>query len=191
MSNSKYLDSESLDKINNSIEIVKKIRNDIYKNYKIDILDNDSISLASFYNIIKKVDSNYNCNFSRNGEDGHTIIDGVTVKIESKCSKVAKKKNGSYGKTNFAFHAKGLIKHQAYIFSVWSKDDLEPLRCYYVKDVKNVAKINERLQKLSDEWSKKPATKAGYDVIRIEEDMLLKMLQTSSNIIDKDKVCLL
>lgn len=191
MSKSKYFDPESLTEISNSIEIVKTIRNDMYKKYKVDILDNDSISLASFYTIIKKIDVNYNCNFSRNGEDGHTMINGKIVKIESKCSKVEKKKNGFYGKTNFAFHAKGLINHQAYIFNVWSKDELEPLRCYYVKDPKNVAKINDKLQQLSDEWSKKPLTKAGYDVIRIEEDMLIEMIKKSSNSIEKDKVYLL
>lgn len=168
---------EIIDAVNN----IKKIRNLIFEKYKIDVLDNDSISLASFVNLIKDVDSTYNCNFSRNGEDGRTLIDDRIVNIESKCSKVEKSKNNSYKKTSFAFHAKGLIKHEAYLFNVWDKNDLKPVRCYYVRNPKNVEKINKRLKQLSEEWSSKPLTKAGYDVIRIEEDMLIQMTNASSS----------
>lgn len=175
MSKSKYFDAETLNEIVDAVECIKTIRNQIYNKYKIDLLDNDSVSLASFFNLIRDVDHTYNCNFSRNGEDGYTLVDGQTVNVESKCSKVEKSKKNSYKKTSFAFHAKGLINHKAYLFNVWDKNDLTPVRCYYVKNPKNVAKINKKLKELSDQWSSKPLTKAGYDVIRIEEDMLIEM----------------
>lgn len=178
---SKYFDKDVLSEIVDSVEKIKEMRNTIFEKHGIDILDNDSISLSTFFGLIKDVDSDYNCNFSRNGEDGYTVINGNKIFVESKSSKVEKSKKGIYRTTSFAFHAKGLINHQAYLFNVWDKNDLKPVRCYYVRNPKNVAKINKRLKQLSEEWSSKPLTKAGYDVIRIEEDMLIKMVDTSSN----------
>lgn len=187
---SKYFTKTVLSEIIEATDKIKNIRNGIYLKYGVDILDNDSISLSTFFNIIRQIDPEYNCNFSRNGEDGYTIIDGNQIHIETKSTKVKKNKKGKHTTTTFAFHAKGLINHDAYIFNVWDKKTLDPVRCYYVKKKINVEKINSELKKLSEEWEKKPLTKGGYDVIRIDEKMLLNITKEFKQI-DNCKVYVL
>ena len=149
----------------------------------IDYLDNDNMSLGVFAPIIKKIDPNYEPNFARNGDDGFTIQDDKEIGVESKTSKVKKyKRKKGYPKATFAFHAKGLISYDRYAFCTWDKNTLQPLSIYYVKDSKNVTAINDELKILSDEWSRKPTTKAGYDVIRIKEIMLTDMIKTTKDI---------
>ena len=172
----KYLNDSSVLEIINSVEKIIEIRNVIYKNHEIDILETDTISLTKFFGIIRSIDPNYNCNYSRNGEDGKTLFDNKEIKIETKTSKINK------GKASFAFHAKGLINHDLYIFNVWHKENLTPLRTYYVRTPTNVKKLNDTLQNLSEEWQRKPATKAGYDVIRIHENLLESMIEKTETV---------
>lgn len=179
---SKYFSQTVLNEIVDAVEKIKSIRNDIYQKYKVDILDNDAVSLSSFVNIVQSIDPNYNCNFSRNGEDGYTLIDNKRVEIESKTTKVVKTRKKDYKKTTFAFHANGLIDHQTYLFNLWDKDTLLPVRCYYVKDPINVDKINKLLRNLSENWKKKPPTRGGYDVIHLSEDVLINMIKETHEV---------
>ena len=159
------------------------LRNKLMVESGIDALANDTISLGVFASIIKKIDPHYKPNFARNGHDGFTIQDDKEIGVESKTSKVEKyKKKKGYPKAKFAFHAKGLISYDRYAFCTWDKNTLQPLSIYYVKDSKNVTAINDELKILSDEWSRKPTTKAGYDVIRIKEIMLTDMIKTTKDI---------
>lgn len=190
MSKSKYLDTTGLNEIMQMSKVVKDIRNEMYKKYKIDLLDNDTISLSTFASIIQKFDQSYNCNFARNGEDGQTMLDNRSVKIETKTVKMKVSKKGKYGKSAFAFHAKGILDNEAYTFNIWDKDTLQPIRCYYVVDAENVKIINRILKKLSEEWHEKPTTKAGYDVIHLKEDVLISLAK-SATMIDNCKVYLL
>jgi hypothetical protein len=172
----KYLDSSSMLDLIESVKKIKQIRNEIYNKYEIDIIENDAISLVSFYEIIKNIDPNYICNFSRNGEDGRTILNDKEVHIENKCSKILK------GNSSFAFHARGKINHEIYLFNVWNKSTLLPMRCYYVRNPDNVLILNNKLKFLAEKWEKKPVTKNGYDVIRIEESLLKKMIETKLDV---------
>lgn len=178
---SKYFNEISMSEISQAVENVIDIRNKIYMKYDIDIIENDRISLTKFYGIIKSVDPTYKCNYGRQNEDGKIIIENIETNVESKTTKLLK------GKASFAFHAKGLINHDAYLFNVWCKKTLTPLRCYYVKNPKNINVINKELDRLSKEWKKKPSTRAGYDVIRIKEEMLEKLVESSA-IVNKCKV---
>lgn len=183
---SKYFDSENLNEIIQAVNQVIQIRNDLLLKHGVDILENDTASLSTFVNIIKEIDPNYNCNFSRNGEDAKTMLNGVVTKIENKTTKLQKTKKG-YKKASFAFHAEGLIEHDAYLFNIWDKYTLKPIKSYYVVDCENVKRINEKLVLLSNEWKNKPKTKAGYDVIYLHEDMLEKMI-VSTSVINECKV---
>lgn len=172
----KYFDKSIVTELAKSVKTVIQIRNEIFLKYNIDILDNDTISSLQFFDTIKTIDEKYNCNFSRNGEDGKTIIENKEIHVEIKTSKTLK------GKTSFAFHAKGLIDHKCYIFNVWEKNTLKPLRCYYVINPSKVNMINKKLLEMSKEWERKPTTKAGYDVIRINEIFLEEMIESKKNI---------
>ena len=177
-----YLDESNLKTVMEAHEQIRIIRNNTFIKTGVDVLENDTVSLLSFAPYLRKIDPNYNPNFARNGDDGNTIKGNAVKGVESKTTKVNPLKKGGYSKATFAFHAKGLINHEIYSFNTWDKNTLTPQSLYYAQNPKNVKVINKELENMSEEWSKKPATKAGYDVIRIKEDMLKEMVETTEDI---------
>ena len=84
----KYLEPQQVDELNEYRKKIVELRNEAYKKFKIDILDNDTMSALSIYEIVKQYDAEFNINFARNGEDAKS----GDVLIEAKASRLERKK---------------------------------------------------------------------------------------------------
>ena len=76
----KYLNPEVLKELDEYRKRIFADREAIYKKHKIDVLDTDTLSSLSVYEIVIQYDQDYNINFARNGEDAISN----NVKIEQK-----------------------------------------------------------------------------------------------------------
>lgn len=170
------------------------LRTNIYKKYKIDVLDTDALSALSIYEVVCQYDPNYNINFSRNGEDAKS----GDVHIEMKASRVGSAYTGK-GKLRknaecdavFLFHAMGDIKHPRYMFVARDKDDLSIKRIYDIATEINCEQVYQRLLNERNIWLERgrlDESKMKRDVITIPETFLLELFQTEPLMIDGTKI---
>ena len=108
----KYLEPQVLTQLDEYRRKIFELRQQAYQLTNIDVLDNDTLSALSIYEIVRQYDPNYNINFARNGEDAKSL----DVDIEMKASRIERKKrSGLYGLAGFQFHAMGNIEYNRYI----------------------------------------------------------------------------
>ena len=188
MANSVYLDKPTLLEL---IEYNKKliaIREEGFRKFNIDLMENDTSSALSAYEIIKQYDPNYNINFARNGEDGKSN----DVLIEQKASKINKLKGSGYSKATFQFHAQGDIEYNRYIFIARDKVTLEIIRIYDISNPVNVLLVQTHLLGKRAAWeakNKQLGRTQKHDGIDIREKVLIgNLVNTTSKIIDNCKV---
>ena len=188
MANSVYLDKPTLLEL---IEYNKKliaIREEGFRKFNIDLMENDTSSALSAYEIIKQYDPNYNINFARNGEDGKSN----DVLIEQKASKINKLKGSGYSKATFQFHAQGDIEYNRYIFIARDKVTLEIIRIYDISNPVNVLLVQTHLLGERAAWeakNKQLGRTQKHDGIGIREKVLIgNLVNTTSKIIDNCKV---
>jgi len=179
-----YLDKDSLAGLDEYRHKIFALRAEAYQKYKIDVLDNDTLSALSIYEIVSEYDSDYNINFARNGEDSKSN----NVLIEQKASRIAKKKkSGQYPTASFQFHAKGNIEYNRYIFATRDLATLELIRIYDISNEKNTKLIQQDLLNKRANWEAKNL-KLGYtqkyDVILLDEEFLQKLEASTKQIIN-------
>jgi hypothetical protein len=166
-----------------------ELREEAYKKFNIDILDNDTLSALSIYEIVKEYDLEYNINFARNGEDGKS----GKVLIEQKASRVKKKKKtvGVYDTASFQFHAMGDIEYNRYIFATRDKETLSLIRLYDISIKDNILKIQQHLLGERKKWEDKNK-QLGYtqkrDVIVLPENLLFDLINVKKQIINNVEV---
>ena len=183
-----YLDLSDLKELDEYRKKIFALREDAYKKFKIDILDNDTLSALSIYQVVSQYDSNYNINFSRNGEDGKS----GEVLIEQKASRIERqKRSGQYPNAGFQFHAMGNIEYSRYIFATRDKATLELVRIYDISLDKNTKIIQQHLLGERKKWedkNKQLGRTQKHDVIILPEDILLNLGDAKNQIINTCKV---
>lgn len=173
----KYLEKSALIELDEYRQKIFALRKEAYDKFKIDLLDNDTLSSLSIYGIVSQYDAGYNINFARNGEDA--LSNGV--KIEQKCSRVEKKKrSGVHSDAMFQFHAMGDLEYPRYILVARKKDDLGLLKIYDISEKKNVKMVQDYLLEERRKWLEKgrlDESKMKRDVIGIPEKVLIEKLK--------------
>jgi len=195
---SKYFESSALDEMNAARLRIFAEREAIYRKYKIDVLDTDALSSLSIYEIVHQYDSDYNINFSRNGEDAKSagiLIEQKASRVEGELTKTGKKRKGAGQDAVFLFHAMGDIVHPRYIFVARNKEDLKVLRIYDISKKSNCKIIQKHLLDERNKWlakSKDNESQMKRDIIAISEKFikenitLPKEFTISGSIIYKD-----
>jgi hypothetical protein len=171
-----YLDPKDLIELDQYRRKIFALRAEAYAKFKIDVLDNDTLSSLSIYEVVSKYDVDYNINFARNGEDAKS----GSVLIEQKASRILKKKKtGQYPYSGFQFHAMGNIEYDRYIFATRDKATLDIVRIYDISGDENTFQIQAHLlgerQKWEDKNEKLGKTQK-HDVIILPEELLVKHL---------------
>lgn len=175
-----YLSSQILHELNECRKDIFKIRHDIYRKYKIDLLDTDALSALSVYEIVSRYDSDFNINFSRNGEDarsGDVHVEMKAARVGNQYTKRGRLRKNAHRDAIFLFHAMGDIEHKRYMFVARDKDDLSIKRIYDIANAKNCKKIYEKLLNERSIWlekSKFDQSKMKHDVIVVNESFLLE-----------------
>jgi len=177
---SKYLEIKDLVELDQFRHKIFALRAEAYAKFKIDVLDNDTLSALSIYEVVSQYDKDYNINFSRNGEDGKS----GGVLIEQKASRVEKKKkSGIYASAAFQFHAMGDIEYDRYIFATRDKATLELIRIYDISVKENIQLVQAHLLGEREKWlerGRKDQSKMKHDVITMPEDILVKELKNAT-----------
>jgi hypothetical protein len=172
----KYLDKEVLKELDEYRKRIFIERESIYRKHKIDVLDTDTLSSLSVYEIVSQYDPDYNINFARNGEDAISN----EVKIEQKCSRVEKRKRlGTYPDALYQFHAMGDLIYPRYILVSRDKTTLAPVRLYDIGIEDNVKLVQDYLMNERKLWEDRCAVDKKYmkrDVIGIPETVLAQNL---------------
>lgn len=185
---SKYLQKKKIIELNEARKQICELRKKYFDELYIDILENDTVSNLSIYNIISVYDNDFNINFARNGEDASSS----EIDIELKTRKVKKLKvKSGYEATKWGFHAEGLLKHKRYIFVSRCKNTLIPCKIYDVSNPENINEIHEELLKSRTAWRQKPKTKNGFDMIHVKEILLKSMKPIDKKNIDECEVIIL
>jgi len=179
----KYLEKDLLAKLDEYRHKIFALREEAYRLTNIDVLDNDTLSALSIYEIVSQYDSNYNINFARNGEDAKSLVESVEQKIEQKASRVERKKrSGLYGLAGFQFHAMGDIEYYRYIFVTRDRDTLKLIKIYDISTEENCSQIHTHLLAEREAWlarGRADQKKMKHDVIILPE-VLLKELEGST-----------
>ena len=168
----RYLSEKDIQQLITIRNNILPLRSHAYQQFGIDILDNDTLSSLSIWEIVKQYDTDYNTNFARNGEDAvsNDII------IEQKCSSIKPTKAGVIGKTAFQFHAMGNLEYPRYILVVRSKDTLDPVRMYDISKPENTQIIATHLLAARERWLEKgrkdEVKNMKYDVITLPETLI-------------------
>lgn len=172
----KYLTPEVLKELDEYRKRIFADREAIYKKHKIDVLDTDTLSSLSVYEIVSQYDADYNINFARNGEDA--ISNGV--KIEQKCSRVERRKRlGTYPDALYQFHAMGDLIYPRYILVSRDKTTLALVKMYDISEPANVKIVQDYLMAERQAWEDRCAVDKKYmkrDVIGIPESELREKL---------------
>jgi|688.fasta_scaffold38458_10 hypothetical protein len=173
----KYFNNDELSDLNEARKRIFVERELIYKKYGIDLLDTDSMSSLSIYEIVKQYDSDYNINFSRNGEDA--ISNGVLVeqkatKIDNDFTKTGKIRKNAGTDAQFQFHANGDIIHSRYVLVARRKENLDIVRIYDVSSQHGCKVIQTHLEAERDKWRNKGMDQK-RDVILLPEKLLLSL----------------
>jgi hypothetical protein len=175
----KYLEKELLAKLDEYRHKIFALREEAYRLTGIDVLDNDTLSALSIYEIVSQYDADYNINFARNGEDAMS----KKVKIEMKATRIERKKrSGLYGMAGFQFHAMGDIEYYRYIFVTRDRDTLKLIKIYDISTAENCSQIQLHLLAEREAWlarGRADQKKMKHDVIILPE-ALLKGLEGST-----------
>lgn len=178
----KYLEPETLAQLDEYRRKIFALRQEAYQLTNIDVLDNDTLSALSIYEIVRQYDVNYNINFARNGEDAMSL----DVAIEMKASRIQRKKrSGLYGLAGFQFHAMGNIEYDRYILVTRDKATLSLIRIYDIEGAEHCVQIQAHLLAEREAWlarGRKDQAKMKHDVIQLPEALLRSFTATSSMI---------
>lgn len=177
----KYLAADTLKQLDEYRKRIFAEREEAYAKYGIDLLDTDTLSSLSIYQIVSQYDPAYNINFSRNGEDA---ISNDTL-IEQKCSKIKKPTL----QASFMFHAMGDIMHPRYVFVVRREDNLKLLRIYDIELPANVELVQQHLLGERNAWLEKgrlDESKMKRDVITVTEKILKEKINFAESITIND-----
>ena len=167
---SRYLEKNKIEDLISHREKIFAVHKEVYDNYGIDILANDTLSSLSIWEIVSQYDADYNTNFHRNGEDAKS----GQVLIENKCSTVTPSRTkGTVGKAGFQFHAQGHLVHDRYIFAVRRKDNLKIARIWDVISPTGIAAVQQCLEEGKQKWISKG--KPNHDAIVVPEKLLLTL----------------
>ena len=179
-----YLESQTLAQLDEYRRKIFALREEAYKLTNIDVLDNDTLSALSIYEIVRQYDPNYNINFARNGEDAKSLIGEVEQKIEMKASRIERKKrSGLYGLAGFQFHAMGNIEYSRYILVTRDKATLSLIRIYDISGAENCLQIQAHLLAEREAWlarGRKDQAKMKHDVIQLPEALLQRFTATKT-----------
>jgi hypothetical protein len=175
-----YIDPNTLKELNEYRRKIFELREEAYAKFDIDVLDNDTLSALSIYEVVSQYDTSYNINFARNGEDA--ISNGVL--IEQKCSRIEKKKrSGLYPNAGFQFHAMGNLEYPRYIFATRDKSNLGLIRIYDISNEENTLQVQSHLLTERKKWEDKNK-RLGYtqkhDVIILPEELLIGHLKNAT-----------
>ena len=77
----KYLEPQVLTQLDEYRRKIFELRQQAYQLTNIDVLDNDTLSALSIYEIVRQYDPDYNINFARNGEDAMSVLNDLIVYI--------------------------------------------------------------------------------------------------------------
>jgi hypothetical protein len=179
----KYIAKEKINKLKETRDEIFVKRNRVFEEDGIDLLDNDTLSSLSVYEIVSEYDPDFNVNFARNGEDG--ISNDIIS--EHKCSNINPSKKGVIGSAKFQFHAMGKIDYPRYILFVRNKKTLELVRMYDISSADSVKAIVDCLQAQSDVWlaeGKKDHKKMKRDVIYLSEEFIKTLTFKESKVIN-------
>jgi hypothetical protein len=178
----KYLKPEVLAQLDEYRRQIFDLRQEAYALTGIDVLDNDTLSALSIYEIVRQYDPDYNINFARNGEDAKSL----DVDIEMKASRIERKKrSGVYGLAGFQFHAMGNIEYDRYILVTRDKATLSLIRIYDIEGAENCLQIQAHLLAEREAWlarGRKDQAKMKHDVIQLPEALLQRFTATKSMI---------
>jgi hypothetical protein len=168
----RYLKKDDLVGLDEYRRRIFALREEAYAKYNIDILDNDTLSSLSVYEVVQQYDPDYNINFARNGEDAQS----KGVLIEQKCSRIQKKKRSEqYQLAEFQFHAMGNLEYDRYILASRDKANLDLVRIYDVSDPANTQLIKNHLKAEKNKWlerGRKDESKMKRDVITMPEKVM-------------------
>lgn len=182
----KYLDPEVLKELDEYRKRIFADREEIYRKHKIDVLDTDTLSSLSVYEIVSQYDTDYNINFARNGEDA--MSEGV--KIEQKCSRVERRKRlGTYPDALYQFHAMGDLIYPRYILVSRDKATLALVKLYDISLAENVKLVQDYLMGERKAWEDRCAIDKKYmkrDVIGIPESVLAEKLTVTEKLTIND-----
>lgn len=178
----KYLAPAVLKELDEYRKRIFADREEIYRKHKIDVLDTDTLSSLSVYEVVIQYDPDYNINFARNGEDAKS----KDVLIEQKCSRVEKRKRlGTYPDALYQFHAMGDLIYPRYILVSRDKTTLAPVKLYDISQPKNVKLVQDYLMAQRQAWEDRCAVDKKYmkrDVIGIPESVLKEGLTKAKNL---------
>jgi hypothetical protein len=182
----KYLKPETLAQLDEYRKQIFALREAAYKLTNIDVLDNDTLSALSIYEIVRQYDPEYNINFARNGEDAMSMINKLIVLIEQKASRITRyKKTGLYKQAAFQFHAMGNLEYDRYIFAARDEATLALVRIYDISQPENCLQVQAHLLAERATWEAKNV-KLGKtqkrDVIVLPEALLQRFAATTSTI---------
>ena len=185
-----YLEKSKLAELNKFRQKIFELRREAYDLFKIDVLDNDTLSALSIYEVVCQYDADYNINFARNGEDGKS----KGVVIENKATRIEKNKSGRYPKAAFQFHAMGDLEYPRYIFAARDKATLNLIRIYDISKTDNVKLVQAHLLGERQKWlaqGQLDQKKMKRDVIILPEDILINgLVDTSKKTIDNCEIIL-
>jgi len=170
-----YLEKSKLAELNEFRQKIFELRREAYELFRIDVLDNDTLSALSIYEVVCQYDPDYNINFARNGEDGKS--NGVL--IENKATRIEKNKSGRYPKAGFQFHAMGDLEYPRYIFAARDKATLNLIRIYDISKSDNTKLVQAHLLGEREKWLERgriDQKKMKHDVIVLSEDILINGL---------------
>lgn len=177
-----YLKPETLAQLDEYRKKIFELREEAYRATGIDVLDNDTLSALSIYEIVSQYDADYNINFARNGEDAKAL----GVDIEMKASRIERKKrSGLYGLAGFQFHAMGNLDYDRYIFVTRDKVTLSLIRVYDIADPANCLQVQAHLLAERQAWLARgriDEKKMKHDVIQLPEALLQTFTATTSMI---------
>jgi hypothetical protein len=178
----KYLAPTILTQLDVFRKQIFQLRQQAYLLTNIDLLDNDTLSALSIYEIVSQYDPNYNINFARNGEDAKS----QGVDIEMKATRVKRyKKTGLCKLAAFQFHAGGKLNYPRYIFATRDETTLDLVRIYDISDAGLCLQIQAHLLAESDAWEAKNVALGKTqrrDVILLPEALLQTFAATTSMI---------
>jgi hypothetical protein len=176
----KYLAPSVLTQLDVFRKQIFQLRQQAYLLTKIDVLDNDTLSALSIYEIVSQYDANYNINFARNGEDAKS----QGVDIEQKATRVKRyKKTGLCKLAAFQFHAKGELNYPRYIFATRDETTLDLVRIYDISDAGLCLQIQAHLLAESAAWEAKNVATGKTqkrDVILLPEALLQTFATTKT-----------
>ena len=179
----KYLEPQTLSQLDEYRRKIFELRQEAYALTGIDVLDNDTLSALSIYEIVRQYDPDYNINFARNGEDAKS----QGVDIEMKASRIERKKrSGVYGLAGFQFHAMGNIDYRRYILVTRDKATLALIRIYDIAAPELCLQIQTHLLAEREAWlarGRKDQAKMKHDVIQLPE-ALLQTFEATTSMID-------